>query len=415
MSNLLTSLWQSWRRTWSSAQIRPYSRPRTRLAIEALEDRFVPSVTTGWEAPGAGLSTVAADSSGNVYSFASGGALVKYSSTGVLQWSTPVTGTDIAVDSSGTNVYITGGKNSTTPFVEQLSANTGLVNWTRSTSLPIAYNGPVVTVDGTGSSIYVAGDTGVTKLDANNNVLWQARMSTSGSLLESTSIVTSGSSVFVAGRAAGTVTFVTASGTSSFSAPGECGFVVKLTSSDQYAWGESFGGNNGKYVGIVWDCNVGADSSGNVYAYGQFIGSVKFGGGTGKTALVLNGGDGSVNDGAAYVVKLNSAGTALWAKEFGYSTTSSNIIELPRPGIGSIAVDSSGNIYMTGYYSGTVSFNPAGGGTLSGGGGYVVKWDTNGNYQWAVNAGNTNNTALAVDGLGDVYLTDGDLWQLKQS
>ena len=76
----------------------------------------------------------------------------------------------------------------------------------------------------------------------------------------------------------------------------------------------------------------------------------------------------------------------------------------------SIAVDSSGNVYITGYFSGSnVDFG--GGNTLSSNGDrdiYFAKYDTNGNYQWAHNIGESGQDygqGIAVDSSGNVYIT----------
>ena len=57
----------------------------------------------------------------------------------------------------------------------------------------------------------------------------------------------------------------------------------------------------------------------------------------------------------------------------------------------SIAVDSSGNVYTTGYFEGTVDFNPrAGTFNLTSAGGsdiFVSKLDSSGNFVWAKNMG----------------------------
>jgi hypothetical protein len=76
-----------------------------------------------------------------------------------------------------------------------------------------------------------------------------------------------------------------------------------------------------------------------------------------------------------------------------------------------LAVDGAGAVYLTGSFSGTLSFNPAGGANLTSAGGndiFVTKLDTNGAFQWAVSAGGTGDdsgNAIAVDSFGDVYVT----------
>jgi hypothetical protein len=73
-----------------------------------------------------------------------------------------------------------------------------------------------------------------------------------------------------------------------------------------------------------------------------------------------------------------------------------------------IAVDSAGNALLTGYFAGTADF---GGGPLSSAGYYdvfVVKLDAQGQHLWSRRVGGTSNDrgyGIAVDGVGNVLLT----------
>ncbi len=88
-----------------------------------------------------------------------------------------------------------------------------------------------------------------------------------------------------------------------------------------------------------------------------------------------------------------------WAEQAG----GANIEEL-----GSFAVDAAGNSYITGYYQGSTAFGPY---TLANRGIYdvfVAKVDVSGNIVWASRAGGTNTeigTGIAVDSAGNVYVT----------
>jgi hypothetical protein len=100
---------------------------------------------------------------------------------------------------------------------------------------------------------------------------------------------------------------------------------------------------------------------------------------------------------------LNIGSEFLWAK--GMRGTSND-------GGWSIAVDLEGNVYTTGYFQGTVDFDPgeytynltsAGGLDI-----FVSKVDSGGNFLWAKRVGGTNadrGNGLAVDSLGNVYTT----------
>ncbi|MDP6288444.1 MAG: SBBP repeat-containing protein, partial [Acidimicrobiales bacterium] len=78
----------------------------------------------------------------------------------------------------------------------------------------------------------------------------------------------------------------------------------------------------------------------------------------------------------------------------------------------SVVVDSSGNVYTTGKFYGTVDFDPGAGTTnLTSNGGrdaFVSKLDSSGNYVWAKSFGDSGNDSgawVAVDSSGNVYTT----------
>ncbi len=81
-------------------------------------------------------------------------------------------------------------------------------------------------------------------------------------------------------------------------------------------------------------------------------------------------------------------------------------------GVLSIVKDASDNVYSTGYFSGTVDFDPgAGVSNLTSAGAYdifIKKNDINGNLLWAKRIGAVNNDVafdLELDPVNNVYLT----------
>ena len=70
-----------------------------------------------------------------------------------------------------------------------------------------------------------------------------------------------------------------------------------------------------------------------------------------------------------------------------------------------MVLDSSGNIYVSGGFSGTVDFDPGPGVfELTGGGGFLAKYDNSGAFQWVIPAVGGR---IALDGGGNIYLTGG--------
>ena len=106
------------------------------------------------------------------------------------------------------------------------------------------------------------------------------------------------------------------------------------------------------------------DGSGNVFVTGIFSGTVDFGGGNLVSA-------GSVD---IFVAKYNANGVHQWSKRLG--GTGGEIGQ-------AVAVDGSGNVVVTGDFSGTVDF---GGGNLVSAGSsdvFLAKYNASGVHQWS--------------------------------
>jgi len=182
-------------------------------------------------------------------------------------------------------------------------------------------------------------------------------------------------------------------------------FVVKYNSSGVAQWAKNPVSGSG--TGNDQGHGITVDSSGNVYVVGSFVSStVGFGGVSNDVNLTLRGG------GDFFVVKYNSSGVAQWAKNAvsGSGTGSENAR--------SVAVDTSGNIYVTGD-----SQTPTNGLSFGGvsndvnltyrGGNYdffVVKYNSSGVAQWAKNpvsgSGKYDDSgySVAVDSDSNVYV-----------
>lgn len=134
---------------------------------------------------------------------------------------------------------------------------------------------------------------------------------------------------------------------------------------------------------------IATDASGNVYATGGFNGTTNFGGTT-LTSLGID----------IFIAKYNSAGTLQWVKQAGGSGAFNY-------GYG-IAVDGTGNVYITGYIAAATDF---GGTTLTPVGNndvFVAKYNSGGTFQWAVNAGAASKYAIgrgiAIDASGNAVI-----------
>jgi hypothetical protein len=75
-------------------------------------------------------------------------------------------------------------------------------------------------------------------------------------------------------------------------------------------------------------------------------------------------------------------------------------------------LDANGDVYVAGYYSDTVDFDPGGGtSNLTSAGSsdaFLIKFDNNGNFIWIKGVGGTSSDRgynVAVDGSGNIYWT----------
>ncbi len=140
------------------------------------------------------------------------------------------------------------------------------------------------------------------------------------------------------------------------------------------------------------------DAAGNIYVTGIFKGTADFDPSASTFNLTSTP---DVYD--AYVAKLNSQGELLWAVHAGGTGTVDGK---------SVAVDSQGNVYVTGYFTGTADFDPRPNDdwnlTATQADAFVWKLSSVGAVVWAKKAGGSgfdSASSLAIDSAGDVYVT----------
>ncbi|MDB4346063.1 SBBP repeat-containing protein [bacterium] len=340
--------------------------------------------TVSWATSIGGTGTdsgegIATDSGGNVYVIgqysgsvtigsttlpdtgSSDAFVAKYDTSGTVQWATSIGGGGsdyghgIATDSNG-NVYVIG-----------------------------RYNGSVTigstTLNGTGVS-----DVFVAKYDTSGTVQWATSIGGTSTDYGFGIATDSSGNVYVIGRYTGNVTIgsTTLDGTGN----GDV-FVAKYDTSGTDQWARSIGG-----TGPDYGYGIATDSSGNVFVTGRYRGgTITFA----PDTTLTNAGP-FTDD--AFVAKYDTSGTFQWARGFG-GWDSDN-------GYG-IATDSSGNVYVTGGFTGSVTIGSI---TLTGWdfeNAFVAKYDTSGTVQWAKGISGQFTTArgygIATDSDGNVYVT----------
>ncbi len=348
-------------------------------------------------------------------------------------------GTSIAIDQAG-NVYTTGSFSGTVDFdpgpgvynlstivgdpgtfISKLDASGNFV-WAKSMDQAISSSawGSSITIDAIGN-IYTTGnfsgtidfdpgpgvfnlssfdtivtDIFVSKLDSSGNFIWAKQITSSIESWGYASCISTDDSgnVFTTGNFHGTVDFDPGPGNFNFTIIGYDIFISKLDSSGNFVWAKEFAGTN-----FTRGSSIIIDVFGNVYTTGLFGSTTDFDPGPGHCILTSEG----YQD--IFISKLNSSGDFIWAKRIGGADWDLGL---------SVTSDSSGNVYMTGSFEGTVDFDP-GPGTftfISSGGGYrnpfISKFDSSGNFIWAKHIEATSaasGVSITTDIHGDVYAT----------
>lgn len=285
-------------------------------------------------------------------------------------------------------------------FVTKTDAN-GNILWAVSGGGSNSTRGLAIKADGTGNS-YVTGyyygsatfgsttitsaglqDVFIAKYDPTGVLLWV--VSAGGTLSDIGNAITVDNSgnVIVTGEFAGTASFGATKLTSTKNNVNV--FTTKLDGSGNFLWAVSgVGPHTDRGLG------VGADPSGNIYVTGQFTDTVTFSN-THFTPLYN----------AIFLIKYNSSGQEQWFTYAGGGTL--NIAN-------GIAVDNNSNIYLTGNFTGTLSFFASPTVTLTNkyaNGIFVAKYNSSGSLVWKTSDGSSSNVtsnAISVDASGNAYI-----------
>jgi hypothetical protein len=244
-------------------------------------------------------------------------------------------------------------------------------------------------LSGSGLSLAPIGveDGFVAKLDRSGNVLWAHDIGGSGTTtsLASVSLDPSGNVVVGGSFGGGNLSYPGLSRTSTASTSYD-GVVIKFDSNGNLLWSKDFGGASASTL-FSW---LTTDAAGGIELAGEF----EYGNTT-NPALTKQ----SAHGYDSFAMKLDTNGNLVWARDIGGSaaTTNSN----------SIAVDPSQNVYISGSFSSGNLTSPFVS-KIGTNDAYVIKYDGNGNLQWARNYGGGGVSAtaasVAVDALGDVAL-----------
>jgi hypothetical protein len=328
--------------------------------------------------------------------------LVKYNSNGIVQWatnfdsSTADIGYSIAVDRLN-NVYITGQYASASVVtVKNVSGN--------------SQTNSSITLPDTSSVINAF----LIKYNSDGQAQWATLLRTASTSYALGIEVDSQNNIYIVGQytASATITLRDASGngqvasTKTLTAAANIGaFLIKYNTNGVVQWSVNYTSSNACQAYAIT-----IDSSDNVYIAGTYIGTPilrqALGNGQGSTGFSLP----AITTTPSCFIKYNSSGTMLWVTYLG-STTSSNAYGITK--------DSANNIYVTGRYSSSSIFVQNVNGlsqsnstitlpsTSSVINGYLIKYNSSGQAQWALNivgTGTTQGRGIAVDSRNFLYI-----------
>ncbi len=343
---------------------------------------------------------IATDASGNVYMLGREWDvtdydlfLVKFNSSGVLQWERFIGGDDsefvygngsITIDPSG-NIYICGYSDETIPEIDS-SPGIGTLN-THSELNPDAF---------------------LLKYDPSGNIIWgtyyEGNDEVKGIAVNTDAI----GNVYMAGNTVSTINMATAgahqTSFASISANHTDVFLVKFNSNGARQWATYYGGDMFDEVGY----QLPIDNAGNVYLIGSTASNLP----AASISTINTSNIGSGNERDLFIAKFNSSGVRQWGRYYG--GTSADF------GYGA-ALDAYGNVYVAGQTTSTTDIATAGAHQITRAStfdGFISKFDaSDGSLVWGTYfGGNTNDgiRSMHIDALDNLYVRAGvqstDTW-----
>ncbi len=285
--------------------------------------------------------------------------VTKTNKNGVYQWAVKAgdggsdRGLAIKTDKNG-NSYVTGYYYGTATFGSHTITSTGL------------------------QDVFVA------KYDRNGNVLWVASAGGTESDIGNAITIDNNGNPIITGQFTGVATFGTYTLTST--ANNINIFTAQLNSTTgAFQWAKAgTGPHTDRGLGVA------CDPAGNVYVTGQFTDTVTFD--NVEYTPMYN---------AIFLVKYNNSGTQQWFTSAGGGTY--NIAN-------AIAVDNNSNVYLTGNFTGTLTFFAQSNFTLTNiypNRIFVAKYNSSASLQWDVSDGSENpvtSNSISLDGSGNAYI-----------
>jgi len=170
-------------------------------------------------------------------------------------------------------------------------------------------------------------------------------------------------------------------------------FIAKFSSKGQMLWSTYFGGS-----GYDIGCSIAADGMGNIYINGNT---------SSKTGIASPGAYQTVNSEiindtirtfGMFMAKFTASGARVWGTYFGVGTFATG---------NSIALDDSGNVFITGTTFSTSGIATSGTyqtSLIGGGGSFIAKFNSLGERVWGTYY-NVGSNSIATDRSGNIFIT----------
>lgn len=236
----------------------------------------------------------------------------------------------------------------------------------------------------------------VLRLSAAGTFSWARRAGSTTQSEYAHSIAVDGAgNCYVTGRFRNTVDFNPGAGVNNLTSAGsEDIFIWKLDASGNYAWAGNMGG-----AGYDQGYSIAVDGTSHVILTGSYTGTADLDPGPAVLSMTSPGAN------AIFITKIAPSGALVWSRSIG---------GVGAAGIGrSVAIDLNNEIYSSGWFSGTVDFDPGAPAeliTATLNNMYIMKLDPSGNYKWSLGF-ETNATianifySVSVDHERNVYAT----------
>ncbi len=226
------------------------------------------------------------------------------------------------------------------------------------------------------------------------NYVWAKSLGGPGNDLSNTLQLDAAGNIYVSGVFSATADFDPSAATATLASGGETDiFIAKYDNNGNYLWAINMGGSGSEYVYAME-----LDLTGNIYITGSFESTADFDPSAIANNLTSNG------QADAFIAKYDNNGNYVWSKSMG--SISDDVGK-------ALQLDATGNLYLTGYFYGTVDFDPSvtisnlisTGNFLDV---FIAKYDNNGNYVNAKSFGGNGNdigNSIQLDATGNIYVT----------